>query len=198
LSIILIGKEITPCLACANGYYTECLHPLDDDIPCGLVLSVEITLKENDTSAKLRGGQVKDAADITDVQSTGRKRAADMYPISEGMNCEWQGLAFAGGGVVTSIGCINNLATAIHHGPDKNTLNNNPENVHRICAKCHNWWHAQNDEFYGSRPSGTEPFIPLDTHKWSAHNPTEKTDLETLVKEQLRRGIRKDRRTTIS
>ena len=194
MSYAVIGKELKVCLPCSNGFYMECTQPVDDDLPCGLVLSVEITLKENDTTAKLRGGQIKDAIDITDVQSTGRKRAAQLYPITEGMSCEWQGLGRAGGGVVSSLGCYEGLASNIHHGPDKNTLNNKQNNVHRICAKCHNWWHAQNDMFYGDRPDGTEPFIPLGDSVWVLHDSETKADLESLVKEQLRRGTRKDRR----
>lgn len=44
--------------------------------------------------------------------------------------------------------CDDNRQKARHHGPDKNTLNNEQGNVHRICHFCHNTWHAVNDEDY--------------------------------------------------
>jgi len=40
------------------------------------------------------------------------------------------------------------MQEARHHGPDKNTLNNEKGNVHRICHSCHNRWHTLNDEDY--------------------------------------------------
>jgi len=45
------------------------------------------------------GRPMSEPSDIRDVTSTGRKRAAMMYPIFKDMVCEWAGLAKAGGGV---------------------------------------------------------------------------------------------------
>lgn len=143
------------------------------------------------TNTPNRTGPVKEAHDITDVQSTGRKRAALMYPLEEGMICEWAKLKSAGGGVVPIIGCLGNPATDRHHGPDKNTLNNTPENVHRICSPCHNLWHARNDEFYGVRPAGTEPFIPLDGFHWVHHDKETLAETDELVRAQLGRKLPK-------
>ena len=51
---------------------------------------------EPDTEAKIPGGQVKEDEELTDVLSTGRKRAAQLFPLEEGMICEWAGLLNAG------------------------------------------------------------------------------------------------------
>jgi hypothetical protein len=176
------GRNVRfPCLPCAAEDHLLCMAPVDESKCCCSVLIVE------EESQVTRIGPVKEAVDITDVQSTGRKRAAVMYPIEEGMICEWAYLKYAGGGVVPIVGCLNNPATDRHHGPDKNTLNNSPSNVHRICAYCHNYWHAKNDEFYGERPSGTEPFIPLDGNDWRVHDPETKASIEEVIKGQVGR-----------
>jgi hypothetical protein len=135
----------------------------------------------------------KKLGDLTDPQSTGRKRAKEMYPIPQGQTCEWAGLAKAGGGVVPIVGCIGYAASDIHHGPDKNTLNNAKaskgigmlENVHWVCSNCHNTWHAENDPYY-PKVNGVErdyvrdqatPFVPQDpTLVIHAHDATTRTD----------------------
>lgn len=107
---------------------------------------------------------------LKDQQSTGRKRAAKLYPLDRSAECEWANKKQAGGGV-TIIGCgirlrdnktvPVGLQQSRHHGPDYNTLNNDPGNVHRICHSCHNAWHAVNDpnkdenymKLYGVKPS---------------------------------------------
>lgn len=85
---------------------------------------------------------------LKDQQSTGRKRAAVIYPLDREASCEWLGLKYAGGGNYPIIGCNSGLQQSRHHGPDKNTLNNDQGNVHRICHKCHNRWHTKNDPTY--------------------------------------------------
>lgn len=90
----------------------------------------------------------KDDSSLRDQQSTGRKRAAKMYPLSEDQPCEWQMRRNCGGGKFPIVGCLNGLQNARHHGPDKNTLNNEQGNVHRICHNCHNRWHTLNDPDY--------------------------------------------------
>jgi hypothetical protein len=95
----------------------------------------------------------RDAA-LRDQQSTGRKRAARLYPLDRDAECEWAGSTSAGGGTNPIPGCgkrrntVKGKQQARHHGPDKNTLNNEPGNVHRICHSCHNAWHAVNDPDY--------------------------------------------------
>ena len=90
----------------------------------------------------------KDDSALKDQQSTGRKRAARWFPLDEMAPCEWQMKKNCGGGKKPITGCVANLQQARHHGPDKNTLNNEKGNVHRICHTCHNRWHTLNDEGY--------------------------------------------------
>lgn len=77
----------------------------------------------------------RDAA-LKNQQSTGRKRAAKMYPLKRDDPCEWQGKANCGGGLHPILGCIKGVQEARHHGPDKNVTNNEAGNVHRICHAC--------------------------------------------------------------
>lgn len=137
-------------------------------------------------------GGYKADEDVKNSQWTGRKRAAALYPIEEGSICEWANLAYAGGGVEPVVGCRGNKITAkrrdevpegyssgsIHHGPDKDTMNNNPENVHRVCQTCHNRWHSLNDPYYGERMEG-QSFLPL-TGECRQH------DTATLITENER------------
>lgn len=89
-----------------------------------------------------------DDSALRDQQSTGRKRAARYYPLDPAALCEWAMKKNAGGGKFPITGCVANLQQARHHGPDKNTLNNDKGNVHRICHTCHNRWHTLNDPDY--------------------------------------------------
>ena len=178
-----------PCLYCCASEHIFCDRPnLELSICCCLDANTSAVDEALVIAAtKERGGQVKSEFDVTDVESTGRKRCAILFPLTEGMICEWAELKSAGGGVVPIIGCIGNKATNRHHGPDKNTLNNKSENVHRICTFCHNYWHARNDEYYGARPAGSEPFIPLGDNEWSGHNSELKASAEELVVEGIKR-----------
>jgi hypothetical protein len=106
----------------------------------------EEEIEEDESRAKAR--TYKREGKLKDQQSTGRKRAARLYPLDETAPCEWLGLKFAGGGRFPIIGCASGTQQARHHGPDKNTLNNDEGNVHRICHKCHNRWHTLNDPEY--------------------------------------------------
>lgn len=89
----------------------------------------------------------RDAA-LKDQQSTGRKRAARMYPLDRTLACEWKLKANCGGGLYPILGCFSGVQEARHHGPDKSTSNNEEGNVHRICYCCHNRWHAVNNPDY--------------------------------------------------
>ena len=103
----------------------------------------------------VRSRSSKPDSALKDQQSTGRKRAAKLYPLDRAATCEWANDNNAGGGN-TIPGCgirIRDnkkvpvgLQQARHHGPDYNTLNNDPGNVHRICHSCHNYWHSMNDK----------------------------------------------------
>lgn len=90
----------------------------------------------------------KDDSSLRDQQSTGRKRAAKAYPLNAEAQCEWSMKKNCGGGEHPIVGCHAGKQQARHHGPDKNTLNNERGNVHRICHSCHNRWHTLNDDGY--------------------------------------------------
>lgn len=94
------------------------------------------------------GRPIKESGDVTDRASTGRKRAALLFPLFPDEPCEWRFLSNCGGGKHPIIGCNNGLQQHRHHGPNKDTLRNEPGNVHRICDNCHNIWHAQNNKDY--------------------------------------------------
>jgi hypothetical protein len=157
-----------PCLPCVLGTHWECSRKKEYNCCCQLTGP---SLVENK-----RGGTNKEDNEVTDPKSTGRKRAAILFPIEEGMTCEWEGLKFAGGGLYPIVGCTGNPATNRHHGPDKNTLNNDKGNVHRICARCHNRWHTRNDPVY-------EKFLV--TEKWLRHDSESKATPEEILKSEV-------------
>ena len=192
------------CYLCRAGFCNECEMTWDDnfdgDCCCGgsLVFSPTGEVKEagvvflSDSASSTDTGYIedgyggtKDIGSYKDPVSTGRKRAAEMYPIETGMVCEWANLKFAGGGVVPIVGCIGRAATDRHHGPDKNTMNNAPGNVHRICSYCHNTWHGANDPHYGERPDQTLPFVPEGPYE--AHDPITKATTQELLDAEKRR-----------
>lgn len=110
--------------------------------------------------------QKRDAT-LKDQQSTGRKRAAREYPFELDGNglrakCEWAGKAECGGGPRPILGCVNGRQEARHHGPDKSTSNNDEGNVHRICHRCHNRWHAKNNSAYDWTDTRVKKHAPRD------------------------------------
>lgn len=133
------------CFNCGAGLHEECHSIVDGDCCCGGATGEDIE-EESSPVAKIQRG--KNDNSLRDQQSTGRKRAAVLYPLNPEANCEWKGLKLAGGGKQPIIGCYEGKQQARHHGPDKNTLNNDIGNVHRICHHCHNRWHTLNDEDY--------------------------------------------------
>lgn len=194
-----------PCLSCRIGFHNECdvsWNP-EDTSACGcggkeVMFSADGFVKPpKDTGETVTdSGYVedgfegyKDISEYKDPLSTGRKRAAAMYPIEPGMVCEWAGLKNAGGGVVPIVGCLGRPASDRHHGPDKNTMNNAPDNMHRICDFCHNTWHGVNDPFYGARPDHTLPFIPKGKLgvDWFAHDPVTKASTDELIAAEKQR-----------
>lgn len=200
------------CIGCRAGFHNECAAAWDEEFedecccggeivftPTGEVKGGAATTQPGPLglpAAQTDSGYIEDGysglKDITEYKdpiSTGRKRAAEMYPIEAGMVCEWANLKFAGGGVKPIVGCIGRPATDRHHGPDKNTMNNAPGNVHRICAFCHNAWHGANDPYYGERPHQTLPFIPAgDLGKnWFAHDPNTKATVHEVLEAEKQR-----------
>lgn len=140
------------CLYCGRG-----MHPFCNNNGCEIchptVPETLVGVENEDEDWRVgskRGtrSQGKRDESLRDQQSTGRKRAAVKYPLHRDNTCEWQGLRFAGGGDFPIVGCLDGLQQARHHGPDKNTLNNDEGNVHRICHSCHNRWHSRNDTEY--------------------------------------------------
>lgn len=194
-----------PCPACRAGFPNECHYAWEDPEweSCGEIkftLAGEVKYEgisgsaeadqESDTGYIADGYEaVKDLNEYKDPLSTGRKRAAQMYPIAAGQICEWAGLKKAGGGVIPIIGCIGRPASDRHHGPDKNTMNNAPGNVHRICDHCHNTWHALNDPHYGERPDHTLPFVPKGERAvdWFDHDPDTRATIEEILEAEAKR-----------
>lgn len=169
-----------PCLQCIAEFPHPPTELCDKD---NEVIADEI----KDAVAKL-GRPQKTDDELVDPLSTGRKRAAEILPdtLLETMICEWALLKEAGGGVYPIEGCHGNRATDRHHGPDKNTLNNERGvNLHGICSFCHNRWHAKNDSTYTDpRPVGKE-WVPNGEYK--EHNPHLKmSKKEALIKELTR------------
>lgn len=138
----------------------------------------------------------KSIGTLREPLSTGRKRVAVMWPIPKGKTCEWAGLAAAGGGVHPIVGCIGYPATDLHHGPDKNTLNNMRVNVHQICSFCHNAWHGANDSTYPKRDyveDQAKPWLP--EGELHDHDAETLADQETLYAVDAERRKDADRRT---
>lgn len=141
------------CLSHGRGFSEECNTPNCTGKNFSTASSRSgtagaTTIEERSSiESKQPGRPRKDSDTIRDAKSTGRKRAAVEYPIEDGKSCEWQGLTNCGGGRYPITGCIDGLQENRHHGPDKDTLNNSNGNVHRICSRCHNLWHARNDKY---------------------------------------------------
>lgn len=110
----------------------------------------EILDEEEDTGRAQRNARRtgKRTAVLKDQQSTGRKAAAKLYPLSRDSACEWQNKSNCGGGTAPIRGCLTGKQQARHHGPDKSVVNNEEGNVHRICHYCHYRWHAANNTDY--------------------------------------------------
>ena len=146
------------CLSCARGFTSECRGGGCDTQNPNPEPEPTVTVPDDDEQElaedrpKRRVRRTKPDAALKDQQSTGRKRAARLYPLpkpgEDPKPCEWRGKKNQGGGDNPVDGCVDGVQLARHHGPDKNTLNNDPGNVHRICHHCHNRWHAKNDPNY--------------------------------------------------
>lgn len=162
-----------PCISCGRGFHDEC----HDCQTCHGIIEDQVNnLATVGNAYQPRQGS-RELPDhlVTDIYSTGRKRAARDFPLNRMAPCEWRGLKNVGGGMPI-VGCVNGYQQDRHHGPDKTTTNNDPSNVHRICKKCHKRWHYTNDAVY-------------DQQSWSEtkHEPEEATEEE--LKEYERRWI---------
>lgn len=156
----------------------ECSDGSDQlDIPSPVLGNHNLVVAEEEAE-EVEARTYKDDSNLRDQQSTGRKRAAAKFPLDETAPCEWSMKKNCGGGKFPITGCVTGLQMARHHGPDKNTLNNDEGNVHRICATCHNRWHTLNDEGYD----------------WTAvhepHSPREATVIDISDSEEFWQGRR--------
>ena len=188
--------ELT-CYGCVVGFHEECIKPRPtEDVVAGATPHFYIcccwgtkditelqgtVIHESDLVPEERRRTPKDAEEVRDQTSTGRKRAvnamAEWGRGIDGSLCEWAYLRNAGGGAVPIVGCSgtiirevkqteevgeNESPRHIHHGPDKSTLNNNAENLHAVCASCHGRWHTLNDPQYAKdRPDFGRPHLPI-------------------------------------
>lgn len=153
------------CLLCGRGLHAlceecECCNPLSKrEVARTGISGTPDSVGENEDIGE--GGKrqrvgvpYKQPDEVRDPKSTGRKRAAILFPLDENEFCEWRGLANCGGGKLPIVGCYEGKQLHRHHGPSKDTLNNTPGNVHRICHDCHNIWHSQNDPIYDPENPG--------------------------------------------
>lgn len=177
----------TTCWACRRGQCSGCAANLTDfDCVCDHVTPMRQPLPEgpianalnlepddaDTTTSVTRSRRNKNDDAVTDQQSTGRKRAAKLYPLKndkgEKYPCDLAGkvaglpkymeVQIDGCGVRP--GTMANPAQARHHH-DYNTLNNERSNVGLLCHSCHNLLHAKNDPFkdviyqriYGVKPA---------------------------------------------
>ena len=141
--------------------------------------------------------QPQEEKTLTDPISTGRKRAAALYKIAPGTECEWAWKKNCGGGIVTIMGCPGRPASHIHHGPDKSTLNNDRENISIICSTCHVRWHDVNDPHYpNARPVDNGTWLPLgDTiHRLDEMVQADKTEIllheATIAPSKREKGLK--------
>lgn len=108
------------------------------------------------------GEELSEERVYKDPISTGRKRAAELYPIAPGQVCAWAWHKNCGGGIEPIYGCTGRPATNIHHGPDKSTFANEASNISVICTFCHNRWHSKNDRYYKEpRPENGGTWLPI-------------------------------------
>lgn len=160
------------CPSCGRGFHSECETGCDT---CHPNIERLVIPYRGDSKGELsigKGAPTKDPENVKDPFSTGRKRAAKMYPIFKAQPCEWRGKKDCGGGVNPIVGCLNGFQRDRHHGPVKSPLRNEPGNVHRICKDCHNRWHAKNDPEYIESKFNELP-----------HNPSDATTDELMANE---------------
>lgn len=143
------------CFPCIRGLHDACKGPelcsCDHQTKSDPVVTEAENGESDSSQEQQRIRRNKPDSAVKDQQSTGRKRAAKQYPLDREAKCEFHDASPSnpkgGGSKPITFGCTN-LQEARHHGPDKNTLNNEPGNVHRICHYHHNNWHAANDPTY--------------------------------------------------
>lgn len=154
------------CAANISFDTCECTH--ENNVQPVLETESVIDLTDEPVKATRRN---KDDSSVTDPQSTGRKRAAALYPLTDAngnkLPCDFQNkknclpsyMEEQIDGCGVRHGSMPNFAQARHHH-DYNVLNNDRSNVALLCSSCHNLLHARNDPFkdkiyeriYGVKP----------------------------------------------
>lgn len=184
------------CVMCTANFHSSCLG----NCTCthetsNITIAVEDGELESDDEGRRsgrtrepRGGRSSSGrrdATLKDQQSTGRKRAAKLYPLNREAPCEWRNKTNCGGGARPVIGCLNGNQQARHHGPDKSVSNNEEGNVHRICHSCHYRWHRANDPSYDWNDNARPSHSPL---------PMSPADFDTALANQVAYEQNKDRK----
>lgn len=217
-SICSVPQTPEMLYCCCNGMATlegfvRALYGSDDETPSRPAKTTLALVAPVETKTVGRSGYIAPEAwaspsnigELTDPRSTGRKRADRMYPITPGQVCEWANLKNVGFGPVNIVGCMGNPASDIHHGPDKNTLNNSKmsrgvgfgENVHLICSPCHNKWHALNNQFYPDYDrveDQTKPWLPVTDFDWADRTVPIPASFDELTAEEKARREDLERR----
>lgn len=143
---------MAPCVPCGRNFHCECrkgcrkCHPKE---------------KKETTNSEPTAPTQRKKNNLRDAESTGRKRAARLYPINPDAACQWQGKKNCGGGKRPIVGCLSGLQKHRHHGPIKNTTRNEEGNVHLICTGCHGHWHELNDLVYDQKDYELLPHAPV-------------------------------------
>lgn len=163
------------CATCGRGFHKECRRCRKGKCHDTNKLEVTPIVESKSDESTLLEPQARKSArgNLKDPKSTGRKRAARLYPIDSDAPCEWRGLRNCGGGRRPIIGCLDGTQKHRHHGPVKETTRNELGNVHRICTDCHVHWHELNDLIYDEADYNLMP-----------HQPVPATD-EEIVKNKL-------------
>jgi hypothetical protein len=190
------------CLDCAEGFpelcqLGGCRKTKEEPEALADIMSNTDWFEPEKKAKKSRKGQIldpdrqrdsrrkKNDANLKDPHSTGRKRAVTLHGHADSsQDCEWRGLANCGGGRFPILGCTDGVQENLHHGPDKNTLNNERSNIHKICSQCHNRWHALNDPGYEwdghhelhSPRKPEEVDLVLDSMRWKTAVPKAKEE----------------------
>lgn len=162
--------NMSGCFACGRGLHRECPRkgkcekchpnvPIESTVVPGE--AVETEKANGSTNVQTDSPRVPKSQNLKDPESTGRKRAARLYPIEVGTACEWQRKKNCGGGRRPIIGCYDGIQQHRHHGPVKRTTRNELGNVHRICTGCHVHWHELNDLIYEEADYGLLPHDPI-------------------------------------
>ena len=153
-----------PCAACGRNLHKECIkgckkcHPSESNDP----IVAERSIDNDSTESSGKQPRQPKKNNLRDPRSTGRKRAAELYPLDRDAPCEWRGQRNCGGGRRPIIGCYDGNQQHRHHGPVKRTTRNESGNVHRICDDCHVHWHELNDLIYDEADYNKLPHDPIE------------------------------------